>query len=282
MPAFVADSLKNYLERQSTSESFHEYFEKQGRHDLRALVKRYQDIPTFEEDENYYFDWGATDVFTLAGRGVAECSAGLFDLIGLDLTRLKELRAGIAPISPHDWPDKAIYETVLLASRLLLITRGVEAKSEEDVFDEFRRHFVATKLVAAKYLPLLASAKSKDFAELRKLADDAATLAQTMEELYGAMDNSLHFPGETNHAQPSGSPPEESMPTRDLRGVSCPLNFVKTKLALSELAVGRQLKIVLDDGAPIQNVPRSVAEEGHKIIQQTRTGDHWMVVIEKR
>lgn len=53
----------------------------------------------------------------------------------------------------------------------------------------------------------------------------------------------------------------------DLRGVACPLNFVKTKLKLEEMQSGQVLEIILDDGEPIRNVPRSVKEEGHQIIK---------------
>jgi tRNA 2-thiouridine synthesizing protein A len=56
----------------------------------------------------------------------------------------------------------------------------------------------------------------------------------------------------------------------DLRGVTCPLNFVKTKLKLEEMQTGQVLEIILDDGEPIRNVPRSVKEEGHQITKVVR------------
>ncbi len=73
------------------------------------------------------------------------------------------------------------------------------------------------------------------------------------------------------------------MPKRelDLRGVICPMNFVKTKLALEELATGDLLEVLLDQGEPIENVPRSVRDEGHRILALTKTDDHFRVVIEK-
>ncbi|MEQ1848566.1 MAG: sulfurtransferase TusA family protein, partial [Nitrospira sp.] len=49
----------------------------------------------------------------------------------------------------------------------------------------------------------------------------------------------------------------------DLRGVICPYNFVKTKLKLETLEQGQVLSVLLDDGDPIRNVPRSVQNEGH-------------------
>jgi TusA-related sulfurtransferase len=69
---------------------------------------------------------------------------------------------------------------------------------------------------------------------------------------------------------------------KDLRGVTCPMNFVKTKVELSRMQIGDHLKILLDDGEPIDNVPRSVITEGHEIISQERLDGHWQVVIEKK
>ena len=60
----------------------------------------------------------------------------------------------------------------------------------------------------------------------------------------------------------------------DLREVKCPLNFVKLKLRLEEMQDGQNLEVILDDGEPIQNVPRAVKEEGHKIINVEKLADN--------
>ncbi len=68
----------------------------------------------------------------------------------------------------------------------------------------------------------------------------------------------------------------------DLRGVLCPINFVKTKLKLEDMASGNILEILLDIGEPIENVPRSVKEEGHQILKVSKeTGDYYRVTIKK-
>lgn len=61
--------------------------------------------------------------------------------------------------------------------------------------------------------------------------------------------------------------------TIDLRGVSCPINFVKTKLRLEEMPEGELLKVILDEGEPMRNVPRSVKEEGHRIEKVEKLDD---------
>lgn len=67
----------------------------------------------------------------------------------------------------------------------------------------------------------------------------------------------------------------------DLRGVSCPLNYVKTKLKLEELESGQILEILLADGEPILNVPRSAREDGNEIVAVTQIDDHYRVLIRK-
>lgn len=67
----------------------------------------------------------------------------------------------------------------------------------------------------------------------------------------------------------------------DLRGVKCPINFVKVMLALEELEIGEVLEFFLDDGEPIDNVPRSLEQAGHKLLARTQAGDHFRLVVEK-
>jgi proteasome lid subunit RPN8/RPN11/TusA-related sulfurtransferase len=69
---------------------------------------------------------------------------------------------------------------------------------------------------------------------------------------------------------------------QDLRGVGCPMNLVKTKFAFSRMQSGQILGLVLDDGPPINNVPRSVVREGHEILSRDQLDDGtWSVLIRK-
>ena len=55
--------------------------------------------------------------------------------------------------------------------------------------------------------------------------------------------------------------------TVDITDVVCPVTFVKAKVALEELDEGQILSIGMNDGEPVQNVPRSIKEEGHQILK---------------
>ena len=59
----------------------------------------------------------------------------------------------------------------------------------------------------------------------------------------------------------------------DITDVNCPITFVKAKIALEELDDGDILSIKLNDGEPVQNVPKSIKEEGHKVLSLTDNGD---------
>lgn len=67
----------------------------------------------------------------------------------------------------------------------------------------------------------------------------------------------------------------------DLRGVLCPINFVKTKLKLDTMETDQVLEVTLDDGEPMRNVPRSIKEEGHKIIKVEKFDDGYKIYIKK-
>jgi TusA-related sulfurtransferase len=70
--------------------------------------------------------------------------------------------------------------------------------------------------------------------------------------------------------------------TVDITTVICPVTFVKTKVALEELEEGQILEVRLNDGEPIQNVPRSLKDEGHRVISVDRTEDGaWLLRVVK-
>ena len=70
--------------------------------------------------------------------------------------------------------------------------------------------------------------------------------------------------------------------TVDITDVVCPVTFVKAKVALEELDEGQILSIRMNDGEPVQNVPRSIKEEGHQILKLTDNGDDTYTLIVKK
>ena len=55
----------------------------------------------------------------------------------------------------------------------------------------------------------------------------------------------------------------------DLRGMPCPLNFIRTKLALEKLSAGEWLQVDLDAGEPEEMVTSGLREAGHRVEQES-------------
>jgi len=62
----------------------------------------------------------------------------------------------------------------------------------------------------------------------------------------------------------------------------CPMTFVKTKLKLEAMSSGEILEVILKGGEPLVNVPRSVKEEGHKVLDLSEYDDNYKLLIEHR
>ena len=70
--------------------------------------------------------------------------------------------------------------------------------------------------------------------------------------------------------------------TVDITDVNCPITFVKAKIALEELDDGDILSIRLNDGEPVQNVPKSIKEEGHEVLALDKNNDGTYQLIVKK
>lgn len=59
----------------------------------------------------------------------------------------------------------------------------------------------------------------------------------------------------------------------DLRGVACPMNFVKTRLYLDKMQSGETVTVLLDSGEPFESVSQSVKADGHMLEKWEDLGD---------
>ncbi|MEB3201046.1 MAG: sulfurtransferase TusA family protein [Synechococcaceae cyanobacterium] len=72
-------------------------------------------------------------------------------------------------------------------------------------------------------------------------------------------------------------------PCLDLRGTPCPLNYIRSRLALEALASGDRLEILLDRGEPEQMVSEGLSGEGHRVDPQPAgASDAWVRLIVER
>ena len=72
----------------------------------------------------------------------------------------------------------------------------------------------------------------------------------------------------------------------DIRAHACPLTWVKTRIALDRLAEGELLEVLLAEGEPLENVPRTAVEEGQEVLDLAPAPDagtgSWRLLLRKR
>jgi sulfite reductase (ferredoxin) len=288
LPQFTEEILANYIHLKQKYFSFKAYLDAVGKDYIKALVERYKEVPSFDEDKNYYYDWGSDELFSVANKGPAECSAGLFDMIDVDLNFIKEGFKLLNEEKDARKINRILIDILFSSSRMLLVTKGAEPKTFAESFEFFIEKFINEGLVSDSFRNLLETAKTKPNQDFSARKKEIIDLANTVIKLYEGMDDSLQFKNQVNKPVEviEEKPLKQESTTsdirvKDFRGVPCPLNFVKTKIELATLKSGDLLEVWLDDGQPIQNVPGSVRNEGHEIKSTIQEGDFWKVLIKK-
>ena len=301
IPAFVEDYLRDVIAEQANYADYYDYVTKRGVNIVKDLIAKYKEVAPYSEEPDTFFDFGDDEKFSLIKYGKAECSAGLFDIIEIDQDTIREKRKEVEQLLSDgkqntEKIEKLLHDIVFSENRMLLVTRGLDPRTDEDVYNGFEKEFIAAGIIPQKFKILTDKARNNESLIAEKPLIDE--LADLLNDLYQNMDDSLQFklPAEKTPVEQFS---EEKVPAekasaaeetetivpdvkKDFRGVMCPMNFVKTKIALTPMQSGQILEILLDDGAPIENVPGSVKNEGHTILSTEKVENYWKVLIKKK
>jgi len=118
---------------------------------LTELISKHSQLPD-NIPEDFYYDFGADEPFSLAGRGLGECGAGVMDVIKLDVDEAKDAIKA-TPVS-----SQRVYKAIVSATRSLLILFGLEPKKDRQIFAAFTKHLIKPGWVKHDTQKLLDSA----------------------------------------------------------------------------------------------------------------------------
>jgi len=68
----------------------------------------------------------------------------------------------------------------------------------------------------------------------------------------------------------------------DITQEHCPMTFVKTKLQLEQMEPDDILDVLLTEGEPLENVPRTATEQGFQVLEITHVKDNIHKVVIKK
>ncbi|MDO8682196.1 MAG: sulfurtransferase TusA family protein [Armatimonadota bacterium] len=276
VPSMLKEFLLAARDELRQNETPDDLIERWGADYLRKLGEKYEKAPSYDEAPEFYRDFGKDEDFSLAGVGPGECGAGVMDVIALDIDAAKRA------LGSND-----LYEAVVSAARALLVTRGLEPKKDREVFAAFTEHFIDPGWISHEAHWILNAAvdfKLGDLDTLQSLRGQIHALVERVELLSQSLDSNLNFRVEKieNGADETGNSDNNgSVNELDLRGVACPMNFVRAKLQLEQIETGEILDILLDDGEPVRNVPASFAEQGEEVLSVKSESKHFRVRIRK-
>ena len=153
IPQFIEHLTGRYLEERKDEESFTDYIARLGKVEIKAILREYDQIPSFEEDPSYYIDTGDTKEFQLK-TGVGECAGQLVELVSFILEEADRLiyEAGI-DLERDQYVDSAehAYEAMIKAADALLTTEGQQHIDNETTVREFRSRFFEPGIVFPRF-----------------------------------------------------------------------------------------------------------------------------------
>ena len=166
--------------------------------------------------------------------------------------------------------------------RALLAVKGKDPKNEKEAFSDFEDSFIKEGITSPIYANVQDVFKSMDEktspGQRRDSFSYASKFLEHINKLYKSMDSTFKFPrmGESSEEE------EILSNSLDLKGTPCPINYVKVKLALEKLNQGDTLEVFLDEGEPMDNVPKSLENDGHQVLEIEKQDGFYRVIVKKR
>lgn len=301
VPAAVGHLVEVYRRDRRPGESLLAFIKRVGKAALKEELIPFTIVPSFAEDPSYYYDWEGEEEFVLEDLGPGECAGGALEMIDNRILEADQelYQARLqAEKHQHAFAVNKAYRAVLAAAKALLVTEGIDPATDAETFAEFERCFAGKGAIPPEYRRLgdqlgdlgpkevtteWVQAKitfARGFVEVCRRATEAMGKDLKLAEVKAEAVPTAPAP------QPEEMPqtPAEAVPVLDLRGVMCPLNYVKTKLKLELMDAGERLEVWLDAGDPIKNVPMSLRNDGHRVLAEEPLepeAAHFKVLVEK-
>ncbi|HKC93377.1 MAG TPA: sulfurtransferase TusA family protein, partial [Nitrospira sp.] len=298
--AAITHLIEVYRRDRKPGEGLPAFIDRVGKNALKDELIPYTIVPSFAEDPTFYYDWEAEEEFILEDLGPGECAGGALEMIENGILEAdQELYQAKLLSDNHQFAMSVnkSYRAVLAAAKALLVTEGLEPSTDSETFIEFDNRIAQKGAVPSIYGEL--SKKVGDLGPKETTAESARDKMAFAKGFVDACRSATDKMGkdlklETTKEEKIQTPvavetkPAAPAPTGasvyDLRGVACPLNYVKTKLKLEMMDAGEKLEVWLDAGEPIKNVPMSLKNDGHLVLLQESLepeAAHYRILVEK-
>lgn len=303
VPAALSHLVTVYRRDRLPKENLSAFIARAGKNKLKDELIPYTIVPAYKDDPTFYYDWEGEAEFILEDLGPGECAGGALEMIENGILEAdQELYQAKLLVENHQYSVSVnkSYRAVLAAAKAMLVTEGLEPSTDSETFIEFDSRIVQKGVIPQQYREL--NKKVGDLGPKDTTAESAREKMAFAKGFVDACRAATEQMGKDLKLAPAGEaatpvkevaaaapvasavPAPTGAPVYDLRGVACPLNYVKTKLKLEMMDAGEKLEVWLDAGEPIKNVPMSLKNDGHLVLLQEALepeAAHYRVLVEK-
>ena len=273
--------LNAYKDGRSDAESVHDWASRLGKEGLAEILAPFK--ADAGEVEGLIYDWSENEAFNTKGNKKGECAGAVLSMSDALISEAEyELMIARAHADAMFWAEAqtALRRSAISTARAFLVAYGEAPEDDAEVFALLMSNVGSDAEVMQNFMAVQGALMNIDLsnpgAGVTKLKEVQSKWVALAGERFAAVPEAV----ESVVAEAVRAPSD--VVTLDLSGVACPMNFVKTKIKLSSMAIGSQLEVILDDGAPIENVPLSLEEQGQTVHVKEKLSDtQWRIIVEK-
>ena len=172
IPEAVSKLVDLWKKEKKDGEIFTEFIQRIGKQRVERILAPFANLPSKEENEDYYKDWGQTQPFKMEAASRGECAGSLIDVIAINIFEgLRYVYEAEEILSEGNYKGaiKKSIDAVVSCARALLYLEGVEYQDYREILKELEK-----KTIAKCYI-------SRDF----------SGVLSRVEEWYGILDNGM-------------------------------------------------------------------------------------------
>jgi sulfite reductase (ferredoxin) len=136
--------LDSYKDNSLQDETFHAYYDRQGKDYFYQLLKPLADLTTLTDDE--FVDWGHQETFATA-IGVGECAGVVIDLVATLLYESDEkMDWANEAYADGRWADAIYhaYNVFVSSAKALLLDKNINSSTQTGIIREFDNNYITT------------------------------------------------------------------------------------------------------------------------------------------
>ncbi|NWF37789.1 sulfite reductase [Mariprofundus sp. NF] len=275
--------LNAYKAGRSGDESMHDWATRLGKEGISEILTPFK--ADAGEVEGLIYDWSENEAFNTKGNKKGECAGAVLSMSDALISEAEyELLIARAHLDAMFWAEAltALRRSSISAARAYLVPYGEAPEEDSAVFGLLAANAAADADVIAGLNAVQSALMNIDLADpgagVTKLKEVQSAWVALAAKRFAAVPEAVEATAQAETSTETSA----DVVLLDLSGVACPMNFVKTKIKLTMMPVGSLLDVILDDGAPIENVPLSLIEQGQKILAKEQISDtQWKIRVEK-